>query len=487
MFHEKKKVMKRFLIGISLSLLVVLSGLLFRTLTFSSRQIKTALRPAPAADSDAIAHLAAAIRFRTISYSDPRLFDSTQFIGFRNFLAQTFPLVHRHLKKEIVAGYSLLYEWEGSNSSLEPYILMAHQDVVPVEEGTETIWTVDPFAGILRNNFIWGRGTADDKINLIAIMEVVEKLLKENFRPSRTIYLALGHDEELDGGGAMAIAKLLKDKNVHAELVLDEGGFITRDKVPGLARPVALLGTSEKGALSLEMRVEKTGGHSSMPEQETAIDILARGVTKLREHPFSPRFSPSTEGFLDHIGPEMPFTQRIAFANRWLFTPVIYNIYEKSGPGNALIRTTMAPTIFRAGVKENVIPTVASATFNFRLLPGDSAGMVIEKVGDIIEDERIRITPQLPYREASEVTSSESFAFKKVREIIQSTSDSLITAPFLMIAATDSRHFEIVSDGIIKFSPMYDPIGFHGIDERVSVESYGTALWFYEQLIRDTK
>jgi carboxypeptidase PM20D1 len=477
--------LRRLLLVISGIIAVLLSILLIRTLTFKSRQTHVHVKTAPEFDSLALEHFLSAIQFKTISFSDPALFDSVQFKGFRDFLQQTYPLTHEHLKKEIVAGHSLLFEWEGTDKNLKPYILMAHQDVVPIEEGTESIWTVDPFKGVVRDNFIWGRGAADDKINLIAIMESVEKLLKEGFQPSRTIYLAFGHDEEVGGTGAIAIAKRLQEKNVKADLVLDEGGIITRSKIPGMDKPVALLGTSEKGAMSLELRVQKSGGHSSMPEAETSIDILAKAITKLRENQFEPHFSPSTEGFLDYVGPEMPFGKRIAFANLWLFTPVVNSIYEKSGPGNAVIRTTIAPTIIKAGVKENVIPTVATAIINFRLLPGDSAGMIIEKVKTIIADERVEIKPQLPVREASAVTSTDHFAFKKVEQIVRSLSDSLIAAPFLMIAATDSRHFGEVSDGIIKFSPMYDPIGFHGIDERVGIESFRTSLWFFEQLIRD--
>jgi carboxypeptidase PM20D1 len=267
--------------------------------------------------------------------------------------------------------------------------------------------------------------------------------------------------------------------------VLDEGGIITKEKVPGMTIPVALIGTSEKGYLSLELTAEVNGGHSSMPEKETSIDVLAKALIKLREHPFPPSFSPSTEGFLEHIGPEMPFFKKIIFANRWLFGSVIIGIYEKTGAGNAFVRTTIAPTILQAGIKDNVIPTVAKAVINFRLLPGDSAAKVTEQVIKIISDNRVSVTPFGNFKgEPTGITSENSFAYKKIDEVAKKTFDNTITTPFLMIGGTDSRHLSEVSDGIIKFSPMTDPIGFHGIDERVSLESFRSSLWFFEQLMR---
>jgi carboxypeptidase PM20D1 len=186
------------------------------------------------------------------------------------------------------------------------------------------------------------------------------------------------------------------------------------------------------------------------------------------------------------VGPEMPFGKRIAFANQWLFKPVIFGIYEKSAPGNAMIRTTMVPTILRGGVKENVVPTFAAATINLRLLPGDSSAAVLRKIRNVINDDRVQVE-LLDAREASGVTPMDSFAYQTVDQIVRQTYDSVVATPFLMIGATDSRHFTDVSAGIIKFSPMVDPIGFHGIDERVSIESFRESMWFFEQLMRDLK
>ncbi len=480
--------MKKFFRAIAILLLLLIAILLFNTFRFQSKQLNVETIATEPPSQSAIEHFQKAIGFKTISYGDSTQFDSSAFLGFHRYLEKTYPLVHARLTRERVAQYSLLYRWEGKDPSLNAVILMAHQDVVPIEEATKNKWTVDPFAGEVKDGFIWGRGTADDKINLISIMEAAEKLLAGGFQPARTMYFAFGHDEELGGVGARATAALLKSRNIKADLVLDEGGFITNERVPGMTRPVALIGTSEKGYLSLELTAEKNGGHSSMPEAETSIDILAQAIMRLREQPFPASFSESTQGFLEHIGPEMPFLQKMVFANQWLFKGVIIGIYEQTGGGNALVRTTIAPTILTAGVKDNVIPTIAKATINFRLLPGDSADKVIQRVKEVINDDRVTVSTFNNFKgEPTGVTPEESFAFKKTEVVVKKVFPNTITTPFLMIGGTDSRHFNEVSEGIIKFSPMIDPIGFHGIDERASLESYQYALAFFEQLIRDVQ
>jgi len=457
------------------------------TLRMPSRQLHVEALPAPDINPQALQHFQQALRYKTISYGDSALWDSVQFIGFRNFLETTYPDFHNMLSREIIAGYSLLYKWEGKNPQLKPVIFMAHQDVVPIEEATREMWTVDPFAGEVKQGFIWGRGTTDDKINLISMVEAAEKLLGENFQPDRTIYFSFGHDEEIGGKGAIATAALLKSRNIEAEFVLDEGGIVTLTKMPGITKPLALLGTSEKGYLSIELTVEESGGHSSMPADETSIDILAKALVNLRSKPFTSDLTGSTLEGTEYIGPEMPFIQKMAFANQWLFKGIIIGNYEKSPQSAAMIRTTMVPTIIDAGIKDNVVPTVAKATVNLRLLPGDLSDAVIAEVINKIDDDRVKVNRLKMAAEASPVTSAASIGYQKVDEAIKKSLPGTITSPFLMIGATDSRFFYSVSENIIKFSPMIDPIGFHGIDERVSLDSYKTALWFYENLIRNTR
>lgn len=468
----------------TISLAMLVGVLIFNTIQFKSKQLDIDAQPASELSQLSLHRFSESIKYKTISFGDSIPPDTTAFYGFHRFLKTAYPLIHEKLEKELVAEYSLLYKWTGKDDSVNPIVLMAHMDVVPLEPGTESLWSVNPFEGIIKRDTVWGRGATDDKMNLIAIMEAVEKLLSENYQPERTIYLAFGHDEEVGGTGAIAIAKLLESRNIKADLVLDEGGIITVNKIPGIAQPVALVGTSEKGYLSLELSVEQNGGHSSMPSSETAIDILTKAIVKLRDNPFDADFSQSTRDFINYIGPEQPFLQKIVFANQWLFKSVIVGIYEKSAGGNAMVRTTTAPTIINAGVKDNVIPTLANATINFRILPGDTQESVISHVTSVINDTRVKISKLSFGNDPSRVTPVDGVGFKWVESAARKSFEHTIVAPFLMIGATDSRHYGKVSSQIIKFSPMNDPIGFHGINERISVKGYQDGIWFFEQLIK---
>ena len=282
--------MRKIFLVILFAILILIGFIAYKTISAPNKQSKIEASALPALPDSALTHFQKSISYQTISFGDSKEWDSMPFINFRKFLETTYPLVHQKLEREIVSNYSYLYKWQGTNNSLKPYILMAHQDVVPIEESTRNQWHFEPFSGTIKDGYICGRGTTDDKINLISILESAEKLLKENFQPERTIYFVFGHDEEIGGkNGAKKIASLLESRNIKADLIMDEGGFVTKEKVPGITKPVALIGTAEKGYLSLEFSVNKKGGHSSMPENETAIDILLKAMVKLRANPFEAR------------------------------------------------------------------------------------------------------------------------------------------------------------------------------------------------------
>ncbi len=212
---------KKLFLYVLLAVVLLSAVLVINTFTKKSVQMRVEAKPAPEIAASALQHFKEAITFKTISYGDRNHFDSAQFLGFRNFLEHTYPNFHAQTTREIVKGYTLLYTWKGKNPALKPIVLMAHQDVVPIEEGTESLWTFDPFAGEIKDGFIWGRGTTDDKINLISLLEAAEKLMQNNFQPEQTIYFSFGHDEEVGGTGAIAVAALLKERGVEAEFVMD--------------------------------------------------------------------------------------------------------------------------------------------------------------------------------------------------------------------------------------------------------------------------
>ncbi|KAA9340674.1 M20 family peptidase [Adhaeribacter soli] len=482
--------MKKLLLSLLVFLLLFIAFLVIRTVTFRSRQLQVAALPKVPVSDSAKFHLAEAIRIRTISPEDPAAFDSTAFYRFREFLRKTYPLSEQRLQPKTINKFSLLYKWEGSDAGLKPVILMGHLDVVPVAEESLKDWKAAPFGGEIKDGYIWGRGAIDDKMSVIGILEATEKLLEQGFQPKRTLYLAFGHDEEIGGrNGAQAIVKHLQTENVKAEFVLDEGYAITQKLVPGLDTDVALIGIAEKGFASLELTATVEGGHSSMPKNETAIDVISQALVTLRKHPFKPTITPPVQEFIKTLGPEMPAFQKFAFANAWLLEPLILKTYQKTPSGNALVSTTMAPTIFRSGLKENVIPAEATAVINFRLLPGTRINSIVSEVKRVIKDDRIRIKLKPFSSEPSPVSGIETAGYNLLTQTIKQTFPNTLTSPSLVLAATDSRFYYALSPNVYRFLPYKinkeNINAFHGVNERIAVEEFEDAVRFYERLVRN--
>ena len=469
---------------VSLSILALIVVVMVQTYRFSKPIPFTKALNIPALNDSSVQHLSKAIQIKTISYSEASSTDSMAFTQFKKFLENAYPLIHQQLQRTIINQFSYIYEWSGKNSSLPPFILMAHSDVVPVEKASEKFWRIPPFSGTITDTAIFGRGAIDDKGSLIAILEATEQLLSQHFQPERTIYLCFGHTEEIGGKkGAQDIADYLFKKNIKAGLVLDEGGIVTKENFKELGRPIALIGVTEKGYATFELTVEKEGGHSSMPAKETAIDILSNALVNLRKKQMPVYITAPTNSMLEKIGPGLGFTTRMALANRWLFEPILIAQFEKANATNASIHTTIVPTIISGGIKDNVIPTEAKAIVNSRIIPGESTANVEAFMQNQIKDERVKIK-LIFASQTNHISSQDSNAYKIIESATYKVFDNVIPTPFLMIGATDSRYFEKVSENIIKFNPCIDPKGFHGIDERMMLDDFKRMIFFYQLVIQ---
>jgi carboxypeptidase PM20D1 len=485
------KILKKTLLFLFLALLLFIAYLMINTLNFDSKQITVAPITPVKADASAINHFAEALKIRTVSHENTIDFDSVQFQKFNDFLENTYPLADSLLEKKVFNSFSHLYKWKGSDSNLKPILLMGHLDVVPVIEKNISEWKVDPWGGTIQSDTIWGRGTIDDKVGVVGIMEAVELLLSQNFNPKRTLYFAFGHDEEIGGRqGAVAMAAYLEEQGVTADYVLDEGGVISDGLVPDMTKEVALIGTAEKGYLSLNLDVRIEGGHSSMPGKETAIDVMAKAVTALKSNPFPSKITVPLEGFMEYVGPEMPFINKMVFANKSVLGPVLLNVYESTSSGNAQIRTTTSPTIFNSGVKDNIIPLTASATVNFRILPESTSDDVIAQVKSVINDDRITISKGSFISEPSKLSATDNEQFKILNTTILQLFPDVVVTPYLVVGGTDSRHYGALTDNIYRFSPIHlntnSQKSFHGLNERVAVSDFYEAIAFFVQLIQNS-
>ena len=439
--------------------------------------------------------LSEAIRIKTISWGPGLAVESKAFRDLHSFLEQEYSVAHTVLKREVVNEFSLLYTWPGSDPSLEPILLTAHLDVVPIERGTEDLWRNDPFSGLIDDDgMIWGRGALDDKLSVLGLFEAVEVLLRQGFTPQRTIYFGFGHDEELEGEGAKAIAEKIKLKEPGPPLafVLDEGSIIGVGLVPGVEKPVAMIGVAEKGYLSIRLIAKSEGGHSSTPPQETAVGRLARALDRLQNNRLPAELRAPVSDMLAALAPEMSTGQGLAVENQWLFGGIIASMLTEDPTSNAMVRTTTAPTIIKGGQKDNVLPQEATATVNFRILPGDSIASVRRHVEEVIGDPLVTVEPIM--ESASEPVPPADIASDSYR-MVQLTTRQIfpetVVVPALVVAATDSRHYQGVTDNIFRFLPVTLDgerlAGIHGNNERLETSSYERLIAFYVQLMRNSQ
>ncbi|EGG23865.1 peptidase M20 family protein [Cavenderia fasciculata] len=419
--------------------------------------------------------LGGAVTFQTISYDPSDLehpVNYTEFNRFISYLEQSFPLVHQHLNKTIVGGYSLVFEWKGSNTALKPLFLNSHYDVVPV---TAAGWGFPPFGGAIANGRVYGRGAIDNKLLVVSILEAVESLLgRGNFQPKRTIYVCIGHDEEIGGyNGHLKISRMFQAAGVQAEAVLDEGfpilntSFLQSTPAPLPARPTAIIGVFEKGYVYYNLTAKAAGGHSSMPPVESAIGIMAQATLNIERNPFTPIPNPKdTNYFLRQFTDEQ-------------IASIPFLKYQD--------RTTTAITMIRGGIKPNVIPTDVTLWINHRVVPGDNTSYVIERVNQLINDSRVVMTIDavLP---PSPVSCINCTQFKNIRKALSKAYPDIDIVPGLMVANTDTRWYWNVTSNLYRLTPSLasaaDYATIHGFNESVPIDSIAKGVKFYKRVIK---
>jgi carboxypeptidase PM20D1 len=493
MMYPMKKPLLKILGALTAAIILLAAILIIRAATMES--VQPAVSPPqglPEVNDDAVTRLAGAIQIPTVSPSDYTAAQLAPFEKLDTYLQTSFPKTHATLDREEVGPCSLMYTWEGKDAAAKPAVLMSHLDVVPVEDGEEEDWTHPPFSGAVVDGYIWGRGALDIKVGVMGILEATEALIGAGEAPARTFIFAFGCDEEIGGRqGAKKIAELLDKRDIRADYVLDEGLVITEGIMPGIDRPVALIGLAEKGFLTLNLTAKAEGGHSSMPPFETAIGILARAVKRLEDQQFDAYLNPPARQMFEAVGPEMPMAMRVVFANLWLLEPVLIGQLEQKKQTNATVRTTTAVTIFNAGVQDNILPKTARASVNFRIAPGQTIEDVERHVKTAIDDARVEVqTPEASFTSnPSPVSSTDSEAFDHVRRTTREIfGEETIVIPGLMVGGTDSRWFADIADDVYRFIPTQlsadDTKRIHGVDERIGVQNYKNVVRYYMQLMR---
>ncbi len=485
--------MKRALRGLMLAGGVLVAVVLFNALR---PPVTTGPAPAPVAprsfdEAAAALRLAGALQIPTVSQHAGAATGTAAFRAMADYLQAQFPRVHASLQRERVGDGSLLYRWPGSDPQAAAVLLLAHLDVVPVEPGTEAQWTQAPFSGAIADGYVWGRGALDDKTSAVGQLEAIEQLLATGFVPRRTLWLAYGHDEEIGGAhGARAMAERLAQRGVRASFLVDEGGAITQGVVAGVTRPVASIMAAEKGYVSFRLTARGQGGHSSMPPPQTAVGRLARAVARVQDQPLKPRVTPPVAQMLDRLSADMPLANRLLIRNRWLFEPLLLKVLGDLPVTNAMVRTTTAPTMLKAGIKDNVLPSEAEAVINFRLLPGERLADIEAHLKRVIDDEGIELSILDGFTsEASKVSPTDNAAFAVLERTTREVFPEALVATGLVTGGTDARHYDAVAEHRYNFLPVLlqreDLARVHGTDERISISGYANAVRWYARLLEN--
>jgi carboxypeptidase PM20D1 len=441
--------------------------------------------PEPHAHPD-VERLRTLVRIATVSHDDEARIDVGRFEEFRVALAEAFPLLHAHLSLHRILDHSLLFHWQGRTDA-DPVVLMAHIDVVPVDDSAP--WQHPPFAAEIHDDAVWGRGTLDDKGSLVGVCAAVERLLEQDFVPARDVWLSFGAREEVSGPDARTAVEELRERRITPWFVLDEGGAIAHQAFPGVQPPLAVIGVCEKGTTTVQLRAEGRGGHSSTPAPGGPTARIARAVVRLEERQFAPSLPAPTIEMFTRIAPHAPLALRPLFANARRLQPLLKRALLAAGAEPAaLVRTTMAVTTLSGSPAHNVIASSATAAVNLRILVGDTVASATEHVRRAIADDSISLEV-VDANEPSPVSPTDDPAFELLTATIEGVFEDAVPTPYVMMAATDARYFTAICPRVYRFTPFRmtkaQRESIHSYDEHLGVEDFLAGVDWYARLLQD--
>jgi len=414
-------------------------------------------------------------------------------IRFQEFLTEAFPAFHKAAQRWVLSPYSFIYHLPGNlpgenaQSGIGPVLFLGHYDVVPAE--TEK-WSVDPFGAEMKDGYIYSRGSLDMKNGIICMLEAVENLCAAGWKPKRDIWFAFGGDEERAGIlGSKKTVRWMEERKLNFDWVLDEGTPIAENQIKGITSPLALVSIEEKGYLSLNLTVEQDPGHASRPPKVQAAAVLARALCRIEKRPFPFMLSTTVETFFKQIAPLMPGIKGFVMRNARALGPLFFKLAATSPTMEAMLRTTIAMTQLSGSAADNVMPSEVRAVINMRLLWPWTAEKATAFIKKSINDERVKISvynlatdPVPPSREYRQ------YGWQEIETAMKETWPGIPMLPFLMVATTDSRHYQGISKCLLRFCPFKldtkELSAVHGHDERISVENLRQGLKFYSGFLK---
>ncbi|MDO4478514.1 MAG: M20/M25/M40 family metallo-hydrolase [Lachnospiraceae bacterium] len=414
-------------------------------------------------------HLSEIIQFETVTYFDRSLEDQSIFEALIAYLKKTYPLVHEKTTLTRIGQRGLLYTLPGGSRSC---VLMAHYDVVPA---VREDWSDEPFSGRIGDGMVFGRGTLDTKSSFCCIFEALEEHLAQGKTFEHTLYLAFSGEEEIEGPAAEEIMQYLKDKGVRPEFVLDEGGAIFENGIPGVNKAAAMVGVAEKGVVNMKMTVKGRQGHASVPPKHTAAGKLAAACAALEKHPFGPRLTDANVMMFQAVGRQRGGLIGFLFRHVNLYRlPVALLASYLGGTFNAMVRTTAAVTMLQGSESYNILPKEAEAGINLRLLRGDTIESATARMARITARWGAEFT-YVSGSNPSPVSRADGEPWTHLEKTVATVWPGTITVPYTMNGGTDSRVWHEICDRVYKFTPMVmtreETATAHGIDEKIRIEA----------------
>lgn len=434
-----------------------------------------------------VEHLQGLIRIPTVSNADEDKVNYDNFFLLHKYLEDTYPLIHKTMEKIVIGKASLLFHWSAKKPKKLPILLMAHQDVVPASDTAK--WQHPPFAAEIADGCIWGRGTRDCKCVMLSELEALEKLIGEGFEPDYDIYLAYGHNEEVQAQskGAPLIVDYLAAKGVRLGYVFDEGGSIKSGTDIGYDGYIIQIAMGEKAYVDYEIYQDSAGGHSMEPGSGTALGAVAKGIVAIEDHPLPYRLTPLVRKQLQAKGKYLADHTKKIFANpdkHWNEIAIIAKTDKKL---DALLHTTMAVTMAYGSEQSNVLPSHAGAIVNCRLLQGDT----VESIGEYISS----ILPagvavrHLVGNDPEPVPAITEETLNLLGTVLQKIYGSnIVLAPSLLAGGTDSHFFARISDNVFRFGGLLrdDRWGeSHQVNEKIPCDVLESGVLFFELFLRN--
>ena len=466
------------LIGIALIVII----LIVKTLLFTDKTNYKKKVEIDDEHDDVVSKLAQLIKIPTVSYEEKEKIDFSKFQEYIEKVKELYPLVFEKCEFTQTKEYALKFKLKGVSSE-KPTVLMAHYDVVPVTDG----WEHDPFLGEVVDGYLYGRGTLDTKCTMACALSALQKALEKGYVPKNDLYLCFGSNEEVFGDSQVKIVEEFKKEGIKPALVFDEGGGVMSKAFPGVSKDVAFLGVVEKGMANIKLSIDGNGGHSSTPKRNGPSVRLAKALIKLEKHPMKAKYTRTLKEQLNKMGQNASFGLKLLLANMWLFKGLVKKLFCMiSSDGNALFRTTFAFTILKGGNQTNIIPNHVEAWVNVRIAPYNNIDEVLKHIKKVIKDDSIKIEAFNVNKQYKECDFN-SEGYEIIKDCTIETYNDTVVSPFIMLGGTDGRHYNEISDCVIRFSPMKvtneDRKGIHGLNEKIKVEALIKCLEFYERLL----